>query len=239
MMMLTRDSKTSTPSRNIFQDYIIIFHFQSNILYLDWQLKLLFQLFLTEIEKTTDFIGDVVFLVDSSLNVSQDNFQKETDFVKAMARLLNVRPSKSRAAVISYGRNSTLVTRFTSYSSTDEFEASVDSAPYEGGLRRIDQAVRNAGRVLGEARRSLPKVVILLTSGPETQDPDTEDLFDAAVALRGFDAKSFVVAIGSSPDVNELLPLVRTPEDVFQVPSFDDLGRRTMPIARRVAGLEF
>lgn len=184
-----------------------------------------------------DFKGDVVFLVDSSLAVSQDDFQKETAFVKAMARLLNVKPQMSRAAVISYGRNSTLVTRFFSYSSTDEFEASVDSAPYEGGLRRIDQVIRNAGRVLGEARRSLPKVVILLTAGPETQDPDTEDLYDAAVALRGFNAKTFVVAIGSSPDVDELLPLVRKPEDVFNVSSFDGLEGKTKSMARRITGL--
>lgn len=207
------------------------------ILYLhsqiDWRIIEMF----AEIEEATDFKGDVVFLVDSSLTVSQDNFQKETDFVKTMARLLNVNPEMSRAAVISYGRNSTLVTRFTSYSSTDEFEASVDSAPYEGGQRRIDRVIRNAGRVLGEARRSLPMVVILLTSGPETQDLDTEDLYDAAVALRGFNAKAFVVAIGSSPDVNELLPLVRIPGDVFQVASFDGLGEEAKSMARKIAGL--
>ena len=178
-----------------------------------------------------------MFLVDSSLTVSQDNFKEEKYFVKTMARLLNVKPQMSRAAVISYGTFSTLVTRFESYSSVDEFEGSVDSAPYEGGRRRMDRAIRNSGRVLGEARRSLPKVVILLTSGPETQEIDTESLYDAAGALRGFNAKAFVVAIGSSPNVSELIPLVSKREDVFEVPSFNGLREQTNSMARKIAGL--
>lgn len=189
------------------------------------------------VEQTTDFNGDVVFLVDSSTTVGQDDFRKETDFVKTMARLLNVEPNISRAAVISYGTNSTLVTRFTSYNSVDEFENSVDSAPYESGPRRMDLAIRNAGRVLGEARRSLPKVVLLLTSGPETQDLDTENLHDAAEELRNFNAKVFVVAIGSSPDINELLPLVQKRDDVFQVPSFNVLEKQSRSMVKKITGL--
>ena len=189
------------------------------------------------VEQATDFIGDVVFLVDSSATVSQDNFTKETDFVKTMARLLNVKPEKSRAAVISYGTNSTLVTRFTSYNSVDEFENIVDSAPFESGPRRMDLAIRNAGRVLGEARRYLPKVVILLTSGPETQDPETEDLYDAAEELRNFNAEVFVVAIGSNPDINELLPLVKKRDDVFQVSSFNILEKQSRSMAKKITGL--
>ena len=189
------------------------------------------------VEQTTDFNGDVVFLVDSSTTVGQNDFKKETDFVKTMARLLNVKPNISRAAVISYGTNSTLVTRFTSYNSVDEFENSVDSAPYESGPRRMDIAIRNAGRVLGKARRSLPKVVILLTSGPETQDPDSENLQDAAEELRNFNAKVFVVAIGSSPDINELLPLVQKRDDVFQVPSFNVLEKQSRSMVKKITGL--
>lgn len=177
--------------------------------------------------------------MDSSVAVSQDNFDKETEFVKQMARLLNVKPQMSRAAIISYGENSTLVTSFTNYRSTEEFEAYVDSAPYEDGLRRIDRVIRNAGRILISARNSLPKVVILLTSGPETQDVDTENLFDAAAFLRQYDAVTFVVAIGSSPDIQELLPLVSGLEHVFRVPSFNGLGGQAKSWARIITGLYF
>lgn len=177
--------------------------------------------------------------MDSSVAVSQDNFDKETEFVKQMARLLNVKPQMSRAAIISYGENSTLVTSFTNYRSTEEFEAYVDSAPYEDGLRRIDRVIRNAGRILISARNSLPKVVILLTSGQETQDVDTENMFDAAAFLRHYDAVTFVVAIGSSPDIQELLPLVSGLEHVFRVPSFNGLGGQAKSWARIIAGLYF
>ena len=182
-----------------------------------------------------EYDADIIFALDASITVSKDDFLVQKSFVKSMAKYLNVVSDKSRAAVISYGDSSTSVVRFGSYSSLHSLEDAIDKAPYIGGTRRIDKALENVGVLLGEARPAVPKVVVLLTAGRQSTDPRAKSLVEASKPLRDQGAKTFIFAIGSESDVNELEPIVDRTGKIFELYSFESLSPRSRSMAAAVA----
>lgn len=179
-----------------------------------------------------NFRADVVFLVDSSIYVRQPNFQIEKDFVKSFGKALNVEPGKSRASLITYSTNAQRVFGFNDYTSTSQFERLVDRTPYLGRNRRMDKAIEEADRVMQQARRDVPKVVVLLTAGQDV--PAGKTLEEAVRPLQGRGAKIFIVAIGDQPDIASLNRAVEKPEDVFRIPSYSQLPTRVTDTATKV-----
>ena len=164
---------------------------------------------------------DVVFVMDSSSEVSQSDYRQEKEAVKSMARDLKVPSGRSRASVITYGSVSSRVVKFDGYRSFSSLESSIDSAPRIGGGRRIDLALEDAGNLLSEAR-SVRRNVILFTSG--RADPSSRDLYEAAKRIFDENAELFIIAIGSRPNFKELTAAVKRPQDVFNVSAFINLG---------------
>ena len=177
-----------------------------------------------------EYDADVLFIVDSSIDISAKAFRNEKDFVKTIARSLNVSPGKSQAAAITYGSVPRIAFRFGPYSS---FESAVETIPYIGGERRLDRALTHAGRLLTEARSSVPKVVVLLLGGKQSKD--SESLGVASKQLRDLGANTFVVSVGSVLEENGISTVVYSPQDIFPVPSFDDLEALSKPIASEIA----
>lgn len=165
---------------------------------------------------------DVVFVMDSSSEVTQSNYRYEKEAVKSMARSLKVPSGRSRASVITYGSIPSRVVKFDSYRSFSSLENAIDRAPRIGGRRRIDLALEDAGKLLSEAR-SVRRNVILFTSGKA--DSSSRDLYEAAKRIFDENAELFIIAIGSRPNFRELTAAVKRPEDVFNVSSFINLGR--------------
>lgn len=97
------------------------------------------------------------------------------------------------------------------------------------GSRRIDKAIDYAVQLITNTRQLLPKIVVLLTAG--RQSPG-QPLAFAAKTLKEHGAKTYVVAIGDKPDVNELLPIVKDQKFVIKMSSFDDLSRRASDVAK-------
>ena len=96
------------------------------------------------------------------------------------------------------------------------------------GSRRIDKALDYALQLVPNARKLLPKIVVLFTAGRQAlgYPLDVE-----AKMLQDQGAKTYIVAIGDKPNVNELLPIVEDQRDVFRFPSFDDLQQKVLSVA--------
>lgn len=92
--------------------------------------------------------ADILFLIDGSYSTLLRDFEAEKGFVKQFAKKLNLQPGKSRVALISYGEQPKLVTRFDGYKDVQELESLIDSAPFVGGPGRIDLALDMASSVL-------------------------------------------------------------------------------------------
>ncbi|KAK3745599.1 hypothetical protein QZH41_005840 [Actinostola sp. cb2023] len=188
----------------------------------------------TDSPKPENFKADVVFMVDSSRSISSSDFQKQKEFIKTIAKSLNIFPGQSRAAVVSYGSTSTPAVRFGSYNTIDELHASIDAARSQGGPRRIDQALDGALAQLRQARPNVPRIVILVTGGRHTTVLGGKDLDVAAKSISDHGAKTYVVGVGNGVDKDELRPLVLSPSDVVEVDSFDSLPLKGLEIGRTI-----
>lgn len=105
-----------------------------------------------------DFDADVIFMLDSSSRVTPQDFTKEKEFVKLIARYLNIAPGKSRGSVIVFSTNANPLLSFDGYSSMSEFNIVIDRAPQLSGKRRIDRAFGAAATLFQNARPSVRKV---------------------------------------------------------------------------------
>ena len=108
--------------------------------------------------KPQKVIADIVFLADSSSEVTAKNFALEKAFIKNFARGMGIAPSRSHGALITYASSPQTVFGFNDYQSIDEFESNVDKAPYLGGSRRIDSALTSARTILDGGRQRAIKV---------------------------------------------------------------------------------
>lgn len=176
-------------------------------------------------QQPLDIDADIVFLIDASSFVTQDNLIKEKDFVKSLTKFLNVAPEASRAALVLFGTLPNTEIKFNDYRTLRDFNDRVDQARALGGFRRMDRALDEAANVLADRRRGVPHIVVLVTTGNQSRSEDGIPLDDALEPLEKLGAHTFVVAIGHDPD---------TSKHVLSVPSFDDLRSRVYGMAKQI-----
>ena len=177
------------------------------------------------------FPADVVFLIDSSSDVILDNFGKEKEFVKSVAKFMNADQNKTRVAVISYG--SSAIEQASFLSPQDELLSGLNQATYVGGRRRMDLAITKAAELLAESRFSVPKVVVLLTAGVNG-DGNQRLLANASHALRDLGVNTYVVAIGRDADMKELEQIANDQKDIFKVLQFAGLTQTSEFTAKTI-----
>lgn len=127
------------------------------------------------------------------------DYKKEKEFVKYLARYLNVSPGNSRAALITYGNRAAEVVGFELNRPLSNFEATVDRAPFAGGARRIDRSLDKASQIMADARPTVRKIVVLLTSGKQASASVSKTPGEAAIPLLKGGVYSYIVTIGLKP----------------------------------------
>ena len=178
--------------------------------------------------------ADIIFLVDTSVGVSSEQFDLQKQFVRRMARYFLISPLGPRAAFATYGSSAYTVIDFSGYSSDAEFSLKINSARFLGGTRRIDQALDHAAKMFQETGRVGLRIVILLTAGNYYTGAGASSVSSAIMPLRSLDAHLYVIGIGSQFTPRMFKQMVREPKDIFQVPSFNDLTSRQFLIARQL-----
>ena len=178
--------------------------------------------------------ADIIFLVDSSTGVSSQQFDMEKQFVGRMARYFIVSPLGPRAAFVSYSTTSYTVISFSGYTSTGDFRLKINSAPFLGGRRRIDQALIHAAKLFQETGRVGLRIVILLTAGNYYMGPGANSMSSVMSSMHSLDAHIYVIGIGSYFTPSMFTPMVRGPADIFELPSFSDLAPWQSRIARQL-----
>ena len=174
----------------------------------------------------------MVFVLDSSYDVTEEDYTKEKNFISSLLRNLNPSPDELRSALISYGDRASLVFRFTSFQNLSDFKNAVFSASYVGGERRIQKALDMVVRVVNEANHIVPKVVVFLTAGAQATGFKLSST--AAERFRNLGAKTFVIAIGQGANIPELKSLVEFENDIFSVLSFADLDSQTAMVSEHI-----
>ena len=180
--------------------------------------------------------ADVIFLLDSSGFVLAKNLILEKNFVKLMARLLNLEKNRTRAALFAFGDNPELQISFDGYEDREAFDAAVNTVPHLQGNRHIDKAFQSAADLLrSKSRPTVPSYVVLLTTGTQTLESDTRSLVNASQEIRKYGGRIFVVAVLTDGyKISDFYATVQRPEDAFSLSSFVELLPRAPSIAARM-----
>lgn len=108
---------------------------------------------------------DIAFVVDSSGSIGRSNWERVKRFLKALVSKLDVSPSATHLAVISYSTNPKVELRFNGLQDNDEVNRKLDDMIWQRGLTYTDKALRLANRDLFQVsngmRSSVPKVISL------------------------------------------------------------------------------
>ena len=171
---------------------------------------------------------DVVFLVDSSRGVGEDDYRREKEFIKSLASHFNLHPSGARGTVVIYGNQPSAVVGFDDL----QFIEKVDAAPLLGTPRRTDRALELAKRVFSTSKPGNRKILVLVTAGQQVTG--SRPLREFAEPLRKLGTQRFVVVLGNKPDDRTLLPLVDRFQDIIRVPSSDRLSSQSQVISKQI-----
>ena len=175
-----------------------------------------------------DGISDVIFAVHAPATLRPSDYRREKEFVKMVARGLDIAPGRSRVGLILYSNFATVSAEIGAKTTLDSFQNLVDGLPHEKGKTRIDRALKLATSLFdpsanGAIRPGVPRILILLTNGKQTEAPDAIALDHAARPLFEADVRILVVGVGQNLDEGELQALALKEDDVFLAPYFDDL----------------
>ncbi|XP_032218274.2 uncharacterized protein LOC116601510 isoform X2 [Nematostella vectensis] len=176
---------------------------------------------------------DVVYLMDTSGSISQDDYRREKQFVKDLARIFRVGDEASHASAIIYNDDAHVQSKLGEHRSTEAFSKSVDAIPYLHGRTRIDRGLEEATKMFKSAREGVSKVLIVLTDGRQTPDPDAIPLDQASQPLKNDGVDIYAVGVGSKIDEKELHQIASKDSNVFTVDSFSALLGESQTIARR------
>ena len=180
---------------------------------------------------------DLIFLLDASGSVGEDNYLKEKEFIKIVASRYEL-ASTSSAAVIPFSSQATNEVLLGSMRTALGFASAVDNIPYDALYTRIDLALRLAydEYFLSEDSNETQKLVILLTDGIQSNYPGMTPSYipieDTVQLLRSKAARIFAVTIGDNIDVAAMTAVTEDDDDIFQATEFNDLVAKADSISK-------
>ena len=180
---------------------------------------------------------DLIFLLDASGSVGEDNYVKEKEFIKIVASRYEL-ASSSSAAVIPFSSEATNEIQLGSMRTALSFATAVDNIPYDAMFTRIDLALRLAYDEYFslDVSNETQKLVILLTDGIQTlsssMTPPYIPIEDTVQLLRSKAARIFAVTIGSNIDMSAMRVVTEEDDDIFQATEFNDLVAKADAISK-------
>ncbi|XP_041059069.1 collagen alpha-1(VII) chain-like [Carcharodon carcharias] len=179
--------------------------------------------------------ADIVFLVDESWSIGQDNFKKIRDFLfRIVSYIPKVGPAGTQVAVAHYSDNPRTEFQLNQYKDRNSVLRAIRGVQYGGGNTRTARGIGYVLKELFQAtagmRQDVPHILVLLTDG-RSQD---EVELPARVAF-GLGIKVISVGIASA-DMEELKRIVyRGPRNnVFFASTFDDLPLIERELVERI-----
>ena len=172
---------------------------------------------------------DVSFIVDASQSVGLHNYHKLLEFVKKLAKALQISQSGSHASLVIFSDTARVQITFDEHDDIREFNKALKEAPYLGKRTRIDKGLRLASEGVFTSRAGMRpgsrRVAVLLTEGRQTRTFDSIPLRYAAQPLRLKRVDVFAVGIGNEVRFDELRSATTRDQNVFLVKSFKGLNK--------------
>ncbi|KAI7798408.1 putative collagen alpha-1XIV chain-like, partial [Triplophysa rosa] len=166
--------------------------------------------------------ADLVFLVDGSWSVGDENFQKIIRFLYSTTGALDrIGPDGTQVALAQFSDDPRTEFKLNSYDKKETLLDAIQRITYKGGNTKTGRAMKHVKdavfTAVGGARRGVPKVLVVLTDG---RSQDDVLLVSQELQVEGY----IVFAIGfSDADYGELVSIASKPSErhVFFVDDLD------------------
>ncbi|XP_052223522.1 collagen alpha-1(XII) chain-like isoform X3 [Dreissena polymorpha] len=169
--------------------------------------------------------SDIVFLLDSSGSVGDDNFMKQLDFVSQFAQTFDIGPRNVQIGVVTFADTPHNEFNLNTYTDKNALVAAIKHITYISGDTythfALDYVKTNSFTKPAGDRNNVTNILIVMTDGRSNAPAET--VKSAAALHAGLNAKVFVIGIGSGVSTSELEVIASDNQHVFSVSSFDAL----------------
>ncbi|XP_060742438.1 collagen alpha-1(XIV) chain-like isoform X2 [Tachysurus vachellii] len=166
--------------------------------------------------------ADLVFLVDGSWSIGDDNFLKIIRFLYSTAGALDeIGPGGTQVAIAQFSDDARTEFKLNSYENKESLLDAIQRISYKGGNTKTGRAMQHVKDAVftraGGTRRGVPKVLVVLTDG---RSQDDVNKISHEIQMEGY----IVFAIGfADADYGELVSIASKPSErhVFFVDDLD------------------
>lgn len=178
--------------------------------------------------------------MDASESMTEEDYEKQKNFVIKVAESFYMTPKTTQFALVTYSSRANVHIRFRDHLNQDSFRTVVQHLPFAASGTRFDRALKLAAEEIftakSGARAGVPRVIIILTDGRQSNDHDAIPIQDAVLPLQQLSVRIHAVAIGSQVNRVELRKLVVKEEDIFSIKDFDNLVNKSRLLASKTCG---
>ncbi|KAM9426647.1 von Willebrand factor A domain-containing protein 2 [Pholidichthys leucotaenia] len=164
---------------------------------------------------------DLVFALDASSGVGQENFATLQDFVRSITVQFDINRDVAQVGLVAYGHRANTVFNLDTHETGSAILKAVGDATFMGGVTSTGTALlhihSNVLTIAKGARPGVNKAVVVLTDGT-----GGEDAIVPAQKLRDNGVSVFVVGIGDLQR-DRLMQFAGSEEHMISVPSYEDL----------------
>ncbi|KAK7493781.1 hypothetical protein BaRGS_00014922 [Batillaria attramentaria] len=170
--------------------------------------------------------ADIVFLLDKSGSVGQDNFNKMLSFVKAVSTNFDIGPNDVQVGVDTYSTSFNEEFTLGQFGNKGQIDTAVDGIHYTGGGTNTGPALtamtQQSFTTAAGHRAGVPKIAIVVTDGKSNNPGDT---VAAAQKARASGIHVMAIGVGNGVDDNELNAIASDPDsqNVYKAATFDSL----------------
>ncbi|XP_028398110.1 fat-like cadherin-related tumor suppressor homolog [Dendronephthya gigantea] len=171
---------------------------------------------------------DLVFVLDGSGSVGENNFKKVKEFVKRVIDFFNIGVDGTHVAVVTYETDTNIEFNLVKYYTKTDLRKAVDDIKYRGYLTYTGEALNDVREKVFTASAGMrtdvgiPKVLVLLTDGYS----NGISVLQPSDQLRQLGVSIFSIGVGPSVSQSELKEIASDPDEeyVFTLSSFNQLA---------------
>ncbi|XP_053405850.1 collagen alpha-1(XII) chain-like [Mercenaria mercenaria] len=166
---------------------------------------------------------DIVFVLDSSGSVGEENFKIVKSFVKSVVGNLNIGQDNTRVGIITFSRYPVIRLHLDDYTDKEALLKAIDVVPYIAGITETHSALyllKDEG--FRGSRPDVPNIAVVVTDGKSFH---TNLTTVASEELQAQGVVMFGIGIGGNVNLNELSSIASSPNNqyVYTVTNFASL----------------
>jgi len=180
---------------------------------------------------------DLAFIIDSSGSLGENNFQGAKEFMWTVIKNFEISNNDILVGVIRYSTRASVIFdfQFSADNNVLLLKETIDNIPYAEGETKTERALQLALTDLfaakGGSRPNVPKILVVMTFG---KSDNALGVARASMALKDEHVTVLPVGIGEKVDMEELMLMASTAEDVITVMSFSALEKHGARIRDKV-----